>query len=189
MDAAIVRWLNGGVGRAPVLDAFVEPLVSDFLVPVVGSLVLLGLWFYGGDAERFRNQLVTIVGVSSVGAANGLTTIVNTLVCRQRPYLDHDLTLLFYGPTDCSFPSNATAVGFALATAVFFRHRRLGAALYVLAVLWGVARVYAGVHYPSDVLAGAAVGVLGALVASFVVRSLMVVPRTVLRAFRWVYLA
>ena len=189
MDGAIVRWLNGGVGELAVLDATMEVLVSDFFAPVTGSLVLFGLWLHGRDAERFRNQVVTIAGASAVGVANAITALINASFFRPRPFLDNELTLLFYEPTDSSFPSNAAAVGFALATAVFVRHRRLGSALYALAFLWGFARVYAGVHYPADVLAGAAVGVASGVVVTLFWRRLIAVPRRLVRALSAVCLA
>ena len=189
MDGAIVRGLNGAVGESAAFDALMEVVVSDFFAPVAGSLVLLGLWLSGRAADRFGNQLVTIPGASSVGIANAITSFINAQVFRPRPFLDNDLPLLFYQPTDSSYPSNAAAVGFALATAVFVRHRRMGAALYVLALLWGLARVYAGVHYPSDILAGAAVGLASGLAVTFFWRRLIAIPRFVLRAFASAYLA
>ena len=165
-----------------------EGFASDYLAPVAGSLVLVGLWLWGDAAARLRNQTVTFIGAGSVGIANGVTTLFNTAVNRARPFAEHDLNLLFYEPTDPSFPSNSAAVGFALATAVFLRHRALGGGLYLLAFLWGFARVYAGVHYPSDILGGAALGVVSALAAAALFRRLGFVP-IVLRMLRRVYAA
>ena len=189
MDGAIVRWLNDGVGALAPLDAVVRVLVSDFFVPVTGSLVLFGFWLRGRGAERFANQVATIVGASSVGVANGVTAFINAQFFRPRPFLDNELTLLFYEPTDSSFPSNAAAVGFALATAVFVRHRGMGAALYALAALWALARVYAGVHYPTDVIGGAVVGIASGIAMTLLWRRLIAVPRAILRAMAEVYLA
>ena len=189
MDAAVVRWLNGGVGRLAPLDGVMEVLVSDYFAPVTGSLLLLGLWLYGRGAERLGNQILTLVGASAMGVASGVTTLVNGLIFRPRPFVDHELSLLFYEPTDSSFPSNAAAVGFALATAVFPRHRRTGAALYVLAFLWGFARIYAGVHYPTDVVGGAVVGVVTGIAMTLLWHRLIAVPRAILRAMASVYLA
>ena len=62
MDGAIVRWLNGGVGRFAPLDALMEVLVSDYFVPVTGSLLLLGLWLYGRGADRLGNLVYRLAG-------------------------------------------------------------------------------------------------------------------------------
>lgn len=189
MDGAILRFLNSGVGRFPPFDLLMEAFVSDYLVPVAGSLVLLGLWFYGNGATRPSNQTTTMIGAAAIGVANLVTTILNDLVNRTRPFVDNDLTLLFYEPTDPSFPSNAASVGFALATAVFLRHRVLGGWLYLLAFLWGFARVYAGVHYPSDVLVGAAIGGASALAAAAFFALFAFLVRRILWGLRSVYAA
>ena len=189
MDGAILRSLNAGVGKFAPFDMLMEAFVSDYLVPVAGSLVLLGLWFYGNGATRPSNQTTTMIAAAAIGGANLVTTILNDLVNRTRPFVDNDLTLLFYEPTDPSFPSNAASVGFALATAVFLRHRVLGAWLYLLAFLWGFARIYAGVHYPTDVLGGAVIGAASALAVAAAFRLLAFAPRAVLRTLRLVYAA
>ncbi len=189
MDGAIVRLLNSGVGNVALFDWLMNVLVSDYFVPVTGSLLLIALWMTGTQEARQSNQLTTMIAAAAIGAANAITTIITQLVERPRPFEDNDLTLLFYAPTDPSFPSNTSSVGFALATAVFLRHRRLGGVLYALAFFWGFARVYAGVHYPTDVLAGAVVGVVAALATAVLFRLLAFVPRHVLRWLRLLYAA
>lgn len=189
MDGAVVRFLNSGVGNLALFDSLMTMLVSDYFVPVTGSLLLIALWLTGTHETRPMNQITTIAATASIGIANAITTIINGVVDRPRPFEDNDLTLLFYAPTDPSFPSNTASVGFALATIVFLRHRRSGAVLYALALCWGFARVYAGVHYPSDILAGAAIGVVAALTTAVVFRLLSFLPHLVLRGLRLLYAA
>ena len=190
MDESILLWLNNWGGKFPFLDALMESLMSDYLVPVLLSLVLLGLWFHGeSNAERLGNQLVSIAGAMSIGFANLLILVLNSQVYRNRPFVSSDVTLYFYEPTDSSFPANVAAVGFAVATSVYLRHQRTGIVLYLVAASWSTARVYAGVHYPTDILAGAAIGVAMAFAAVFVTRVLMVFIRPLLRFFRLVYMA
>ena len=189
MDGAIVRFLNAGVGNFALLDWLTNVLVSDYFVPVTGSLALIALWMTGTHETRPLNQVTTMTAAGAIGIANAVTTVINGIIDRPRPFVDNDLTLLFYTPTDPSFPSNTAAVGFAMATAVFLRHRRLGGALYALAFCWGFARVYAGVHYPTDVLAGAGIGVAAALAVAGSFRLLAFVPRHALRGLRLLYAA
>jgi undecaprenyl-diphosphatase len=184
MEADFVGWLNGGMGAWKFWDDFTEAIVGDYLAPVFGSLVLVGLWFSGGGVTRYANQLTTITGTMGVGFANGLTIAANSLWFRDRPFVNADLDLLFYRPTDSSFPANVAAVGFALGTAVFIRHRKVGLGLYLLAFLWGFARVYSGVHFPTDVLAGALIGVTAALLATLVVHQTEFILRRVLAVAR-----
>ncbi len=189
MDGAIVRFLNAGVGNIALLDWLMNVLVSDYFVPVTGSLLLVALWMTGTRETRPANQVATMIAAAGIGAANAVTTVFNGIVQRPRPFVDNDITLLFYAPTDPSFPSNTASVGFALATAVFLRYRRLGGALYALAFCWGVARVYAGVHYPTDVLAGAFIGIAASLAMAGLFRLLSFAPRLVLRGLRLLYAA
>ena len=64
---------------------------------------------------------------------------------------------------DAGFPSDHATASFAIATAIVLRNRRWGIGALVLATLLSLTRVAIGVHYPSDVLAGAALGAASAL--------------------------
>lgn len=190
MDSAIVEWLNSLGGHVPVFDRFMSVMVSDYFTPVVGSCVLLALWFLGRDGvARYKNQLTTFTGVVALALANAQIAIVNLFYFRTRPYVNLNLKLHFYRPTDSSFPANSAAVGFAVATAVYMHNRPLGIALYGLALMWGIARMYAGVHYPTDILGGATIGVVGALLAAYIVRKLEFIPRRVIQVLRLFYIA
>ena len=181
MDKAIVEWLNSGVGRWAWWDAVMEAVVSDYLVPVLGSLVLLGSWFWGRGQGRFHHQLTAGAGIMAIALANLATLQLNNAYFRVRPFVDLDLELLFYQPTDSSFPSNTAALAFAIATAIFLSHRKLGVAMYGVALLYGFSRVYAGVHYSTDALAGAAIGVLAGLLAHGLARLLAPIWRVMVR--------
>jgi undecaprenyl-diphosphatase len=102
---------------------------------------------------RTRRPSALLV-VATVLLADAVALAVKVLVDRPRPHLDP----LVRVPTDWSFPSGHAATSFAGATmlAHFLPRRRL--LLYALAVAIAFSRVYVGVHYPVDVLAGAALG-------------------------------
>lgn len=85
---------------------------------------------------------------------------VETSVARSRPYdCIRGLIPLITPPTDYSFPSGHTAASFAVGVLLFRKlPKRYGIPALVLAALIGFSRLYLGVHYPSDVLAGALLG-------------------------------
>jgi len=96
---------------------------------------------------------------------------------RPRPYVTHaDLVNpLISGlrVSDISFPSSHTYIAFAVAISVFlYGHKKLGSALFVLAIMVAVARVGTGLHYPSDVIGGAILGILSGVVAHIIVQKL-----------------
>ena len=98
--------------------------------------------------------------------------IIKNIVARPRPYVTlSDLTILIAKPSEFSFPSGHTASSFA-AACVFFRHlkKKYGIPLLILAILIALSRIYVGVHYPGDVLAGVISGILLSYLGEFIVK-------------------
>jgi undecaprenyl-diphosphatase len=159
LDYWLFGAINSQAGQWPWLDRLARLLLNDYFVPTILALMLLALWFEQKnlpgleDREGLRNTASL-----SAALANALLKIINLLYFRPRPFAGHAVNLLFYQPSDSSFPSNAAALGFAIATGVWFYNRAWGWGLLVLATLFGLSRIFGGVHYPCDVLAGAALG-------------------------------
>ena len=189
-DESAFVWLNSWVGRFPLFDRIVELTVSDYFVPLTMSLVLLGLWFAGhSNAHREPNQLGVMTAILSVAVVNLIVELFNDFFYRPRPFEDLDVNLLFYMPTDSSFPANPAAFGFAMALGVWAWNRKVGWALLAPAVVFSLSRLYAGVFYPLDVLSGAAVGTASALFCGWLMHTFKRIPLQVLRLARAVYLA
>lgn len=161
LDERLYLLVNGLVGRWAFLDSVVSFLVNDYFVVVVFSFLLLVFWF-AGDGPRSRAHFQTGFIWTALGLAltNIAVKLFNLFVLyRDRPFIKYpDVHLLFYRPHDSSFPSNSVAVCFAFAVGIYLAHRRIGVCALVLASLFAVGRVYAGIHYPLDVVGGAAIG-------------------------------
>jgi undecaprenyl-diphosphatase len=172
-DEQVLLWISGLAGRFSLLDSIIRVVVNDYFIPVILSLLLLALWFIGKNMKvRERYQRTVLQAAASMGITNGFVKIINLFYFRTRPFeaipeLLPQIDRLFYRPTDSSFPSNAAAVVFAAATAVWFGHRKMGITLYLLAFLMCFARIYAGAHYPLDIIGGM---VLGAITAYFTIK-------------------
>ena len=189
-DEAVFLWINGWVGRQPLLDGIVEWVVSDYLVPVGMALSLVGLWFTAGESQRrLRQQVGVLVALSAMAVASGSVMLVNAFYFRPRPFEDLDVSLLVYQPTDSSFPANTAAAVFAISAAVWGVNRQAGLVLFVAAGLYGLSRVYAGVHYPLDIVGGAAIGIVAAAAMARAMHLLEPLPSMVIKVARILCLA
>ena len=161
-DERLFEWINGAVGRWAALDNVMKLLASDFFLPVVMALAAFSLWFAGRSLEeRVANQWGFLYATVGAGFANLLIRLFNQQLDRPRPFVTlEDVEVLFYRPTDPSFPANAAAFGFAMAAGVWLVNRRLGMVVGVGALLFAGARVYAGMHYPLDIVSGALLGIV-----------------------------
>ena len=90
-----------------------------------------------------------------------------------KTYCGPELTLLVKAPTDFSFPSGHTAASFAAAAALLFSKCRGWIPALVLAILIALSRLYLYVHYPTDVLAGVAVGFLCGFLGAILAKKAM----------------
>lgn len=112
--------------------------------------------------------------IASVLTASALVSIIKPLVGRTRPCdaLGWCSSLVVASPGGHSFPSGHAAGSFAFGAFLAMRVPKLGAPALLLSTLIAWSRCVLGVHYPSDVLAGAALGALiGAAFAVFAVRA------------------
>jgi undecaprenyl-diphosphatase len=121
------------------------------------ALVLTLVW---------RRPWLLVAVAASVVSADVLADLLKALVHRHRPY-EHQI-----GPSERthSFPSGHASTAFAGATMLGFYLPRWRVPLYGLAVLIALSRLYNGVHYPTDVLAGALLGTATALLLRAAVR-------------------
>lgn len=163
VDTWLFVVLNSFAGRWAWLDSLTRLLLNDYFVPTMMAVVLILLWFDGdGHPRRLTNQRAVLVGTLSAALVNILLKIMNLLYFRPRPFETISTRLLFYQPTDSSLPSNAAALGFSIAAGVWIYQRRWGWVLLAIAAIFGFSRIIGGIHYPFDVLTGAAAGWLSA---------------------------
>ena len=185
-DTNLVVWFNGLAGHVRWLDALALILASDYLLPLGFSVLMFGLWFTGRTRPaRERIQFIVLVGISAIGLSNVAVVLLNLAWPRVRPYdALPQINLLFYPSTDPSFPSNPVAVGFAAGAAAWMVNRKLGYTVCVLAFLYGLARMYAGVFYLTDVVGGAVVGVVVTWATLWLFRACRPIPQLAIRIVR-----
>jgi diacylglycerol kinase family enzyme/membrane-associated phospholipid phosphatase len=148
--------------------------VWDSALPALGRAADHGvLWFaLAGSMSLTRSRPVrraALRGLAAQGLASATANLIGkSLVRRARPAAELTplIRQLRRPPTTSSFPSGHTASAAAFATGVALEHPRLALPVAALAVGVGLSRVVTGVHYPSDVVAGAAIGVAAGLVTT-----------------------
>ncbi|MBV7696877.1 phosphatase PAP2 family protein [Streptomyces sp. TRM70350] len=179
-DVELLYDINGLAKDAPRwFDRGVE-FVGEY--GLLLAMVLLVLWCWW--TVRRRRGISGEEAAGSVAAlvwaplAAGIAVLVNVpirgFVERPRPFLQHEgLEVLISGKTDFSFVSDHATIAMALGVGLFVAHRTFGLVGIALALVEGFCRVYMGVHYPTDVVGGFALGTAVALLLSPVAMALL----------------
>ncbi|MHB1487233.1 MAG: phosphatase PAP2 family protein [Acidimicrobiales bacterium] len=155
-------WVNRFARHTPWLHGF---MAAWALYGGLTALVILaGIGYILARRDSPGAVAASVwVGLAAV-ISLGANLVVSNFVGRPRPFVPHPGLLVLVGKThDYSFPSDHASIAGAIAVGLFaVGRRRLAILAVVIAVTLAFGRVYVGVHYPSDVLAGL---VLGGLIA------------------------
>ena len=138
---------------------------------VVPAVLLFYLWAPKSKRQELKSRAIVVGGAifSAVVARFGFANLIRYFYPRQRPFVFEGVdALINQNPLEASFPSGHAT--FFMALAVYFLlcgNKKLGWFMFASAILIGVARVGAAIHWPSDVIAG---WILGAGVSWVVFR-------------------
>lgn len=151
-----------------------EHIRQDWMTPFWVFITSLGNkgWFWLAVSALMliprRTRKIGIMALLALSIGFLITNLaLKNLVARIRPYETVEgLKLLIARQSDFSFPSGHACASFAAAS-VYFRKlpQKWGISAVVLAALIAFSRLYVGVHYPTDVLAGAVIGIWAAWAA------------------------
>ena len=165
-DYHIYKFLHGAIAGRPWLN-------ESYLFFAKYGIVIIFLSSIYLISRRRINAF--IAAFLAMGLAAFVDLAITLIWKRQRPFIAHSneiITPITKGlhVDIASFPSAHTYIAFAIATAVFlYGHKKLGTFLFLVALLVGIGRIGAGLHYPSDVVAGALLGILSGVGAYLIV--------------------
>ena len=188
IDQNIFLFINSFVGKSEIIDSTAKLLVNEYFLPTILSIILFSFWFYWREDKDTKQRSVLLSVLSVTLGSMVLVSLINFFIQRPRPFDVLDVNLLFYKPTDPSFPSNATVVIFALALSIFSADKKIGLVALILASIYGFLRVFVGVHFPFDVLVGAFIGIASVVVLKKFDVYLMEVVRFVRKLLKVIYL-
>ncbi|MCL8017423.1 phosphatase PAP2 family protein [Streptomyces sp. AS02] len=169
-DVELLYDINGLAKDAPRWFDRVMEYVGEY--GLVLALILLVVWCWWSvrrrGAEDAASSVAALVWAPLAAAVAVLVNVpIRGFVERPRPFNDHQgLEVLVSGKTDYSFVSDHATIAMALAVGLFVANRKFGLVGIGIALLEGFCRVYMGVHYPTDVVGGFALGTAVALLLS-----------------------
>lgn len=161
-----------------------ELFVAGRYLSEAALLALVGFWAVSAIVLLFRRDAPSTARLGAGGFGSVLayasSELLKTLFARVRPCHSLDVAASCPSPENWSYPSNHTVIAFSLMVAVVAAVPRLWILVVPLALLAGVSRVFAGHHYPQDVLGGAVLGLCAAaacvLVFAPLVHRMLVLP-------------
>lgn len=171
-DIAFIQYINQFAYHSKQFDKLVVLLSHNYL-PKGGVFVLLISWgwFKANERQALNRSLIVATFFSSL-MAEFITRVISILApFRFRPEQDQNLNFILpYNATPgimdgwSSFPSDHAALFFALSTGLLFISRKVGIfALLYTVIFIALPRTYMGLHYPSDLIAGALIGIASAV--------------------------
>ena len=172
MNIQLFRMINDAGKQYMQLNSYVI-FMAAYTVFFLG-LAVLTFWFTRSN----ENRMMVICAAVAFGVAEITGKLAGKIHTNHQPFAElSNVNKLIEKAIDNSFPSDHTILFFSFCTSFWLFQRGWGFLWVILAFLVGVSRIWVGVHYPVDVLAGAVISVLSAVVVYRVVPTLRITLR------------
>jgi len=153
MDSYLFNLINQYALKWDFLDA-----IGIVLAEYLGyALILFIVIFVIVNSKKYLKMAVEAV-IAGAFARFGMVSAIRWIWERPRPFIENNVNLLLEHNAP-AFPSGHAAFFFAISTIVYYYNKRIGALFFLSSILIVIARVFSGIHWPTDILAGAVVGI------------------------------
>ena len=157
MDFLIFQKINNLAGQSVCLDSL-GIFFSEYLGYVLVTILIL---FLLKDYKRYWLMVAKALS-AAILARFVITELIRFFWERARPFVVNQVNLLLSHEATSSFPSGHAAFFFALSTVIYFYNKKAGILFFLASFLISISRVFCGIHWPSDILAGAIIGIFSA---------------------------
>ena len=156
LDLLIFNFINSFAGKSVLLDYF-----GIFCAQYLGYVLLFVLLvFLIINFKKYWKMVLEAI-IAALFTRFILTAIIWSLWFKPRPFVDLNfIPFIDQSAKQSSFPSGHASFYFALSTIVYYYHKKAGIFFYISSFFIVLARVFVGVHWPSDILAGAILGII-----------------------------
>jgi len=129
--------------------------LGEYLAYILAAGVLVFWWRNRKTNPKFLWQAVA----AAILARGIITELIRLFWDRPRPFIENNITPFIEHAASPSFPSGHATLFFALGAIVYFYNKKAGILFLLGALILSLARVLAFLHWPSDILAGATIGI------------------------------
>jgi undecaprenyl-diphosphatase len=168
MNLEVFNAIHGLAGRYRLLDG-----LGVFAADILPYLMVLAALYFAFTMRGWRQRIfVAVEGALAVLLAHDIiNATIRYFYPRLRPFAMLDFTPLLLGKTpDNSFASGHMTIFFAISTVMFCINRKWGICFAVLSLIMGIGRIFVGIHWPIDILAGAGIGIFSGLLVYFLTK-------------------
>ncbi|WP_413373050.1 undecaprenyl-diphosphatase [Paenibacillus taichungensis] len=155
-DYQLFHWINQQAMQLSYLDG-----IMIFFAKYALFMFPAGMFVYWISKSQ-KNRMIVLQAILAASAGTAVSFVTGHLLHRDRPFVTHSVIQLISHSADASFPSDHATVAFACAAAFWLGRVRYRWGWVLIATFITIARVWSGVHYPSDVAAGALIGMASA---------------------------
>ena len=160
-DLSVFQFIHHFAGKLRILD-----WLGIFLAQYLGYILVLAAVYLILKTRNWQERIYffSFTALSALLSRGIITEVIRFFYHRPRPFLTLNIEPLIDRSLSGSFPSGHAAAFFALALAIFYLNKKAGYWFLISALAMSVFRIFIGVHWPSDIIVGAVVGLISAVI-------------------------